>query len=103
VRKVPVRLGAGNSYEIEIGAGALGAVGQTARRVLPANARRIALISNQRVFELYGARVEESLRESGFQVAHWLMGDGERHKSLRTLGARSSFFPRADWSAAMES
>jgi len=91
VRKVPVRLGAGNSYEIEIGAGALGAVGQTARRVLPANARRIALISNRRVFELYGARVEESLRESRFQVAHWLMGDGERHKSLRTLAHAVEF------------
>ncbi|MGH9943143.1 MAG: 3-dehydroquinate synthase, partial [Pyrinomonadaceae bacterium] len=85
MRRVPVRLGAGKSYEIEIGAGALSLLGQTARRALPAGARQIALISNRKVFDLYGAAAVESLRESGFDVAHWLMGDGERYKSLRTL------------------
>jgi 3-dehydroquinate synthase len=36
------------------------------------------------VFALYGGRAVESLRAAGFDVAHWLMGDGERFKSLRT-------------------
>jgi 3-dehydroquinate synthase len=44
----------------------------------------MALISNRRVFELYGAKAAGSLRDAGFSVSHWLMGDGERYKSLRT-------------------
>jgi len=84
VQRVSVRLRAGKGYEIEIGAGALAAVGRVARQVLP-GARRAALISNKKVFELYGSRVGRSLRESEFTINPWLMGDGERHKSLRTL------------------
>ena len=83
MQRVPVRLGAGRSYEIEIGAGALDDVGATARRVLSPAARRIVLISNRTVFELYGAQAGASLRAQGFNVAHWLLGDGEQHKSLR--------------------
>ncbi|MFL6210182.1 MAG: 3-dehydroquinate synthase [Pyrinomonadaceae bacterium] len=83
MRRVPVRLSAGRSYEIEIGADALAGLGATARRVLATAARRVVLISNQTVFALYGAPVVARLRAEGFSVAHWLMGEGERHKSLR--------------------
>ena len=82
-RRVPVRLSAGRSYEIEIGADALAGLGATARRVLATAARRVVLISNQTVFALYGAPVVAGLRAEGFSVVHWLMGEGERHKSLR--------------------
>jgi 3-dehydroquinate synthase len=88
---VRVRLGGGAEYSIEIGAGALDLLGETARRALHARARRAALVSNRRVFDLYGARAEESLRAAGFTVAHWLMGDGERHKTLRTAGRALEF------------
>jgi 3-dehydroquinate synthase len=47
-------------------------------------AQRIALISNSKVFSLYGPAVSESLQTSGFSVSHLLIGDGERHKSIRT-------------------
>src|SRR5438105_649234 len=83
MRRVPVRLGAGRGYEIEIGAGALKRVGATARRVLTAHARRVAVISNARVASLYGAPVIASLRTQGFAVEEILVGDGERYKSLR--------------------
>src|SRR5205085_8979108 len=63
--------------------GALDNLGATARRVLAPTARRCAIISNRRVFDLYGATVVESLRAQGFGVASLLIGDGERHKSLR--------------------
>ena len=86
-----MRLGGGAEYSIEIGAGALDLLGETARRALHARARRAALVSNRRVFDLYGARAEESLRAAGFTVAHWLMGDGERHKTLRTAGRALEF------------
>jgi 3-dehydroquinate synthase len=36
------------------------------------------------VYGLYGARAVESLRAAGFTVSHWLMGDGERFKTMRT-------------------
>ena len=43
------------------------------------------------VFELYGAPVVGGLRAQGFEVAHWLLGDGERHKSLREAGRALEF------------
>jgi 3-dehydroquinate synthase len=84
VRRVTVRLGRRESYTIEIGGGLLCDLGRAARAALSNSSRRVALISNGRVFELYGAKASESLRAEGFAVTHWLMGDGERYKSLRT-------------------
>jgi 3-dehydroquinate synthase len=92
VRRVSVRLPARENYEIEIGADTLRRVGEIARAALPAEARRVALVSNRRVFELYGAGVVRSLRAGGFAVSHWLMGDGERHKNLRTAERALAFF-----------
>src|SRR3712207_3609748 len=83
-RIVRVRLGAREGYEIEIGAGALRGLGDTVRRSLPARSHAVAVISNRRVFDLYGAAATESLLAAGLNVAHWLMGEGERYKSLRT-------------------
>jgi 3-dehydroquinate synthase len=86
MRRVPVRLSAGRSYEIEIGAGALDGIGAAARRVLTPHARRVALISNARVCKLYGVASVASLRAHGFIVEQILVGDGERCKSLRGAG-----------------
>lgn len=60
-------------------------LGDQARRFLMPHARRVVVISNQRVFGLYGACALESLRGRDFDVASWLMRDGERYKSLHTL------------------
>jgi 3-dehydroquinate synthase len=93
MRQVSVRLPARENYEIEIGANALHLLGDIARRALPAHARRIVVVSNPRVFDLYGAGVVRSLqRAGGFRVSHWLMGDGERHKNLRTAERALAFF-----------
>ena len=95
VLRVPVRLSGGRGYEVEIGAGALGRLGAVARVRLPKEARKVALVSNRRVFALYGGSAVEALRGEGFEVAHWLMGEGERFKTLRTaeraLGFLSDF------------
>lgn len=72
------------SYEIEIGGGALARVGEMARSVFGANARRVALISNAIVYELCGAAVERALRRAGFKTLVHLIGDGERAKTVRT-------------------
>lgn len=92
MRRVSVRLPARENYGIEIGTNALRRLGEIARRALPMHARRIAVVSNQRVFGLYGAGVVRSLRAGGFNVSHWLMGDGERHKNLRTAERALAFF-----------
>jgi 3-dehydroquinate synthase len=88
-----VRLGAGETrnYDILIGANALAHLGAETRRALTTQARCIALISNPKVFDLYGQRAMQSLRASGFNVSSWLMKDGERYKSLRTLGGALDF------------
>ena len=92
-RRVPVRLGAGRDYEIEIGAGTLAGVGAAARHVLAPAARRVVLISNRRVFDLYGAAAMASLRAHDFKVAHLLIGDGERYKSLRVAERALELLP----------
>ena len=80
-----------HSYEILIGAGTLARLGDEARRLLTPQARRIVIISNPKVFNLYGEAAVKSLRAADFTVDYWLMGDGERHKSLRTLESALGF------------
>jgi len=70
-------------YEIRIGRGILPEAGKIARDCFGNRAQRIALISNPKVFSFYGSAVLNSLQASGFSVAHWLIGDGERYKSVR--------------------
>jgi 3-dehydroquinate synthase len=85
VQRVRVRLKARPAdYAIMIGAGALESLGSQARRSLTPHARRIAVISNRKVFDLYGERAIKSLRARDFTVTYWLMSEGERHKSVRT-------------------
>jgi 3-dehydroquinate synthase len=92
---VHVRLGGDREYRVEIGAGALARLGAAARESLSKEARRAALISNARVFGLYGARAVASLRAAGFEVAHWLMPEGERFKTLRTAERALGFLSEA--------
>ena len=97
MRRVRVRLKArpADKYEVTVGAGALQLSGDIARRSLMVGARRLALISNQKVFELYGPTVLESLRAAGFQVVQLLIGDGERHKNFPTLERALAFLSEA--------
>jgi 3-dehydroquinate synthase len=71
-------------YEIRIGRRILSDVGSEARACLGKLAQHIVLISNRRVFSLYGSAVVKSLHARHFSVSPWLMSDGERHKSLIT-------------------
>ena len=95
MRRVGVRLKGGIRYDIEIGSGALDALGETARGTLPPHARRLAVVSNERVFALYGGRAVVSLRAGGYEVLHWLLGEGERHKSLRNVERAAEFLTAA--------
>ena len=71
-------------YEINIGRRILSEVGREMRGCLGDLTQRVVLISNRKVFSLYGPAVLKSLHASDFSVSTWLMGDGERYKSVRT-------------------
>jgi 3-dehydroquinate synthase len=90
-RRVAVRLGGGRGYDVSVGAGLLSELGAAALASLPSQARRVALVTNARVFGLYGERAFASLRGEGFEVSYWLMGDGERFKNLRTAERALAF------------
>ncbi|HKR01724.1 MAG TPA: 3-dehydroquinate synthase [Pyrinomonadaceae bacterium] len=95
MRRVRVRaLARKVEYEVGIGAGTLGGLGDAARRTLSKHARSVALISNRKVFDLYGERAVRSLSDAGFHLSHWLMGDGERYKTLRTAERALAFFAK---------
>lgn len=86
MERVEVRLSAQQrSYEIRIGAGLLRDLGRSARLSLNPKARRVALISNKTVFNLFGQTAATSLRKANLEVSTWLMKDGERNKSLRSF------------------
>jgi 3-dehydroquinate synthase len=93
MQKVTVKLsGKSHRYEIRIGHELLGECGLWARNRLPEKTRKIAVVSNRKVFRLYGAAVEESLKNAGFDAAVWLMNDGERYKNFRSLETALAFF-----------
>lgn len=74
-----------HEYEIRIGQGLRAEVGDVARGCLGDRVQRIAIVSNTRVFSLYGPAVVKSLRARGFTVLPCSIGDGERFKSLQTV------------------
>ena len=83
--KVGVRIpGEAAEYQILCGSGLLENTGDVVRAALGEDVRRVALISNRKVFGLYGERVERSLNHAGIPAERFLIGDGERFKTLRT-------------------
>ena len=57
----------------------------------PQGSRRVGIISNKRVFDLYGREVVRSLKAEGSKTFVWLMGEGERYKSFRMLEKAVTF------------
>ena len=93
--KVSVRLrGSSHAYEIRIGHDLLKSSGDWARRSLGGETARIVIVSNAKIFRLYGETVRQSLEKAGFDVFVFLMKDGERHKSLGSLEKLLEFISR---------
>jgi len=96
MQSVRVRLRARQiNYEIQIGSGVLADAGKYARAALGTTTKRASVISNQKVFGLFGEQVVRALGSDGFEVSHWLMKDGERHKSVRSLEQALSFLGKS--------
>ena len=74
--------------EINVGNGIRRRLGE----LLPSKSpRRAGIISNQRVFDLYGREVVRSLKSAGCKVFEWLMPEGERYKSFSVLEKAVTF------------
>ena len=84
-----------HTYEIKIGTHLLAELGRETRASVGPRARRVAVISNRTVFDLFGKPVIKSLRSADFVPASWLMKDGERYKSLRSLEQALAFLSEA--------
>jgi 3-dehydroquinate synthase len=78
--EIPVELG-DRSYPIHIGRGLVALAPQLLASL---RGRRIAVVSNRRVWSLHGARVEKALARLG-PLTRVLIPDGEAHKSWLTL------------------
>jgi 3-dehydroquinate synthase len=77
--------------EIKVGKGLrreLGTIVADDGRLRP---RRVAVISNSRVFDLYGRDVVRSLKVRKLNGIEWLMPEGERYKSFASLERAITF------------
>jgi 3-dehydroquinate synthase len=81
------------SYEIRIGRDVRLQAAEVIRQTLR-TARRVVLITNRTIFELYGLELFNSLKSAGFVTHYWPMPDGERFKNLRSLGEALDFVSR---------
>jgi 3-dehydroquinate synthase len=79
---VQVNLGS-RSYNIYIGSGILGSLGTWVREVSAGD--KALVVSNRKVYGMYGDIARKSLAENGYQVVLGEMGDGEKYKNLATL------------------
>jgi 3-dehydroquinate synthase len=71
--------------EINIGKGIRHDLGQLISNKSTLNPRRIGIVSNKRVYGLYGRDINRSLKRQKLKVLEWLMPEGERFKSISSL------------------
>ncbi|MGK7345340.1 MAG: 3-dehydroquinate synthase [Candidatus Nitrospinota bacterium M3_3B_026] len=82
VRKERVELGP-RSYDIVIGPGVLAG---RAGRLVRALGEAALVVSNRRVFGLYGGQLGSSLSAAGVEWGKILLPDGERYKTMASVG-----------------
>jgi 3-dehydroquinate synthase len=90
MQTVPVKLKE-RSYSIEIAAGLLDQAGALARQAVGEKASRAIVVSNTTVNALYGSRLARSLKAAGFRAPAFIIGEGERYKTLKTAETIYSF------------
>ena len=76
-----------SSYDITIRAGSLRTIDDS----LDLRSGTAVIISNKKVFGLYGSVVTSALKRSGMKPAIHLIGDGERFKNWKTLESTLKF------------
>jgi 3-dehydroquinate synthase len=84
MRTLTVNLGE-RSYPIYVGEDLLGQTGEILRRV--GLGKKVGVVTDAKVGELYLKPVEESLRREGFSVTVVSLPEGEEHKNLEAVSA----------------
>jgi 3-dehydroquinate synthase len=79
---VRVELGP-RSYDVVIGPGLIADAGERISGILPR--RKVAVVSDSNVADLYGPRLRESLRDRGLLAAEIVVPAGEQSKSFNEL------------------
>lgn len=82
-----------SGYKITIGA-RLEHVGRWAQTCLKRGGGKIVVVSNPKVFKLYGEVCERSLHAAGFSVTTFLIKDGEKYKNLKTAESALTQFSK---------
>jgi len=82
VERLAVGLGE-RSYPIWVGANIMDRLGEALREV--SFPRKLAVVTNPAVADLFGARVGKVLEEAGFEVSPVIIPEGEKHKNLQVL------------------
>lgn len=87
-----IEIRTGVPYSVYLGSGLLAHLGTLAKQ-LP-GVETVMIVSDDRVFDLYGQTASESLSSSGFTVRSFVFPHGEAHKNLETyaslIGAMSA-------------
>ncbi|MGQ0541577.1 MAG: 3-dehydroquinate synthase [Blastocatellia bacterium] len=86
------------AYKISFGDGFLVGIGDEIATLTNQRRPKIAIISNKKIFGLYGGLVCKSLLGKGFEVTSFLIGDGEQFKSLRTFEKTLEFLSLSKFS-----
>lgn len=81
-----IRINASREYDVIVERGILGDMDKLVRKTVSGDAKIAAVISDDRVFGLYGKKVCDSLEKSGFYTVSFVFPHGERSKTLETYG-----------------
>ena len=84
-----IHVSAGKGYDVCVAPGLLHQTGALTAQV--SKAKTVAIISDDKVFPLYGKTVAESLEGAGFRVVSFVFPNGEQSKTLQTYGEILNF------------
>lgn len=73
-----------DSYDIEIGHGLFGTLIEDLKNGLVGKVKKFAVITDSRVFELYGENFQKSLVGAGFEAEIFVFPEGEKSKTRET-------------------
>ena len=88
-----VHVNASAEYDVLIGGGILDETGERTAALL--SPRKAAVVSDDRVWPLYGERTAASLRRTGIETVSFVFPAGEASKNLETWSRLLSFFAEA--------
>ena len=77
-------------YNVYIGKGLISRCGELILKAVPAC--KAAIISDDKVFPIYGEQVKKSLEKSGFDVVEYIFKNGEESKIFKLTVIRWNFW-----------